>query len=199
MFNEANFLEVSNLVPLTDDDSKVFDHYFIYYFERNNALGSNKLSAGRLLLKEFQHLLDLFPTCATSLLPIHRLYLELTSKEQSKRQRILDIMQTSLITLESTTSKDSKFNFHLHLQEIIFADMSELRDRACVIENSNDYQLQNRTQLEMEQILETMSALFLAEHHQLTDDNVKYEFACINGEFDKLEQLCTQLEDELKV
>ena len=162
--------------------------------------------------KEFQHLLDLFPTCALSLLPIQRLYLELTNKEQSKRQRIVDIMQKSLVILESTTSKICKFNVRLHPQNMIFADLSELRDRARLIEHSDDQQFQNQTKFEIEQFqqfihfvtiiertLETMSALFLAGYPQLTDDNVRYEFTCINGKFQELEQLCIKLEEELNL
>ena len=159
---------------------------------------------------EFQHIVCLFSTCSTSLLAIQRLYLELTNKEQSKRQRIMDIMHRSSITFEQNPAKKYEFNVRLHPQNVTYADLSELRDRARLIEYSNGNKFKREVKLHIEQlhqfisfvtvieaILKTLSSLFIAGHPSITSYNQTEILTCIDGQFNDLQQLCTDLNQNL--
>ncbi|CAF3044828.1 unnamed protein product [Rotaria sp. Silwood2] len=155
---------------------------------------------------EFQRIVDLFPTCSASLLAIQRLYLELTNKEQSKRQRIIDIMHRSSITFKQNPAKKYEFNVRLHPQNVTYADLSELRDRARLIEYSDGNKFKREAELNTEQlqqfisfvnvietILKTLSSLFIAGHPSITSYNQTEILTCIDGQFNDLQQLCTDL------
>lgn len=161
-------------------------------------------------VKEFQDIIAVFPTCSASLSAIQRLYLELTNKEKSKRQRIIDIMQKSSMIFEQNISKKHQFDVRLTPQNCIFVDLSELRDRARLIEYSDGNNIKRETQLETEQlqqfiilintietILQTLSSLFIAGHPIVTEFSINERFACIDGHFHELKQLCIDLKNKL--
>ena len=161
--------------------------------------------------KEFQHITELFPTCRASLQAIQRLFLELTNRGQSKRQRIIDVMKKSTIIFEQNMSNKQQFNVRLHPQNLIFADLSELRDRARLTEYSDDNKFRRETELEgdqlqqfimfvntIETLIETFSSLYIIGYPKLTDLYSKLTFTCIDGNFRELEQLCDDCKANLE-
>ena len=163
-----------------------------------------------LQAKEFQQVVELLPTCSASLPAIQRLYLDLTDKDKSKRQRIIDIMQKTAIVFKQNPSKKYEFNVCLQPQNLTFVDLSELRDRTRLIQYSNENKSKKGTELRVEKlhhfitfvdtielILKTLSSLFIAGHPMITNYSWTEKFTCIDGQFDELQRLCTKLEKDL--
>ena len=161
-------------------------------------------------VEEFQQVVELLPTCSTSLQAIQRLYLDLTNKDQSKRQRIIDIMQKTSIVFKQNPSKKYEFNLCLQPQNLTFVDLSELRDRARLIQYSNENKSKKESELGIEKlhhfvtfvdiietILKTLSSLFIAGHPMITKYSLTKMFTSIGGQFDELQQLCIKLKQDL--
>ncbi|CAF0841320.1 unnamed protein product [Didymodactylos carnosus] len=94
---------------------------------------------------EFKNVNDFFHTCSLSLAGIKQLHMELTNKEQSKRTRIFNIIQESSLTFTQNIDMKKQFDVQIMPQNLIFADLSELRDRARLIEYSGNNKLKKRS------------------------------------------------------
>lgn len=154
---------------------------------------------------QFGNIQEFFMTCSNELPDIKQGHSELTDKEQSKRRLIIQIMNKSFTKFV----QDNKFDVLLLPQNKNFSDLSELRDRARLIEYSyrnkmkkdDEYQIQ-RFELfikfvsTIETVLNTLNSLYIAGHPIVCEIVLmKQEFCCYQNEFDNLIDFNTKLQD----
>jgi hypothetical protein len=154
---------------------------------------------------QFGNVQEFFTNCSNELPNMKQSHSELTDKELSKRRLIINIMQNSLIKFIQV----DKFDVLLLLQKLNFSDLSELRDRARLIEYSyrnrmkkdNKYQIQ---QFELfiifvttiETILNTLNSLYIAGHPIVSEITLtKREFQCNENQFDNLINFSKNLQE----
>ena len=148
---------------------------------------------------EFKNIFNCFQTCSTSLSSIKRIHLDLTDKELSKRKRISDLMQNIEFDF---IQQSNKFNINIQPQSMCFNDLSELRDRARLIEysiNSNSkFPMDSEYNIKelhtfvifveiIEKILKNLTLLNIAGHPYIINylSPIK-SFTCINSNYQEL-------------
>ncbi|CAF1639071.1 unnamed protein product, partial [Adineta ricciae] len=179
---------------------------------------------------QFTDLLKCLESASLALSSIKRIHLELTDKEQSKRRRIADILQKSTIYFVHINDQQLTFDINVELpvqqttttndekkqQNITFADLSELRDRARLLEYSSNVKKQNLSEVDHERekhklrefiqfvsivelILEILRNLYTAGHPSVSEFlKPKKTFSCTNEKYDDLRENCQILENLLK-
>jgi hypothetical protein len=170
---------------------------------------------------ESKNILSSIEPCSKNLSIIQRLH-DSQNKEESKRRRILDIINnSSFCFFDSQLNSEYQFDVHVindHWQPISFDELSNLRDRARLMQyaSSNNNNLQNYTdkhnsQLRsfislvdtIEMILQSSTSLYEAGYpvvkQYYTSNN---KFICDQGNYHELDDfksvLKAQLEDREK-
>lgn len=159
---------------------------------------------------DFKNINELFPTCLLALTGIKQLYLELTNKEQSKRKCIIDIMSNSILNFTKNLQSERLFDVEIKSKNLSFGDLSELRDRARLIEYSNTHKNNSEQNFEMnkldsfvdlvsviEDVLKNLSSLYTAGFPKVNEIIDKEIITCNNGNYDSLRYLYKNLEDRL--
>ncbi|CAF4298072.1 unnamed protein product, partial [Rotaria sp. Silwood2] len=177
--------------------------------------------------EQFKDLLTYLESSSLALSSIKRIHLELVDKEQSKRRRIADILQKSTVYFIRIGYNETTFDVNVELpsqktttidekkeQKIKWADLSELRDRARLLEYSSNVNKRNipdtdserekeklRNFIQFANILEStiqiLTSLYIAGHPSVSDFLVNQTsmsellvdqktFACNNGSYDDL-------------
>ncbi|CAF1082710.1 unnamed protein product [Didymodactylos carnosus] len=149
---------------------------------------------------QFIDLLNCLESSSLALSSIKRIYLRLTDKEQSKRRRIADILQKSSIYFTRIGHHQITFDVNVELpsqqtitindeqQNVTFADLSELRDRARLEHSSNvnkrkipqadserdKEKLRNFTRFTsiVESTIGILTNLYTAGHPSISDKNI---------------------------
>ncbi len=161
--------------------------------------------------EEFRNLFNCFQTCSASLASIKRINLELTDKELSKRKRISDLMHNIKF---SFTEQSNKFNINIEPQSMCFNDLSELRDRARLIEysinNNNKFSTDSEGDIKelgsfvtfveiVEKILKNFSLLNTAGHPSIINYlSPNKSFTCINSDYKVLSEFSSMLDKLLE-
>jgi len=165
---------------------------------------------------EFRNIRKIFETCSISFETIQYIHRDLTDRERSKRDRILDIVdsaQFKFVQLENRTNLfDHDFDIEIidrssKSKSVHFNELSELRDRARLL----GYVQQNNIKPNVEQlkrmvsfvetihsILNTLTSLYRAgcpSFEQIV--SLDRQFSCSQGNYDELEQVRIDLEKEL--
>ena len=83
---------------------------------------------------QYANFLAAFPVCSASLTAMKRIHLELTDKESAKRKRISDLMRQMTFSFVKEASNQFDIQFETFVMK--FADLSELQDRARLMEHS---------------------------------------------------------------
>jgi ribosomal protein L40E len=168
---------------------------------------------------QFTDLLKCLESSSLAVSSIKRIHLELTDKEQSKRRQIADILQKSIVYFVRVGHHEVKFDVNVELssqrttinnekkqQKITFADLSELRDRARLLEYSSNVNKKNVDQADSERdkerlrnfirfasitesTIENLMTLYTAGHPSISEFLVGQKtFSCNDGMFDDLQQ-----------
>jgi ribosomal protein L40E len=150
--------------------------------------------------EQFRNLFNCFQTCPASLTSIKRIHLELTDKELSKRKRISDLMRNIKFDF---TEQSNRFNINIQPQCMCFNDLSELRDRARLIEysiNNNKFPIDSERDIKelhsfvtfveiVEKILKNFSLLNTAGHPSIIDYlSPNKSFTCIDSDYQELSE-----------
>ncbi|CAF3297892.1 unnamed protein product [Rotaria sp. Silwood2] len=175
---------------------------------------------------QFDGLSRCLESSALSLASIKRIHLELTDKEQSKRRRIADILQKSNIDFVRSGHHETTFDIDVELpnqqqqttmndeqkeQKITFADLSELRDRARLLEYSSNVQKADNNERDVDKLrnfiqfvsvvettLETLTILYTTGHPSVSKFLIpEKQFPCTDGNYDELKENNTILSDLL--
>ncbi|CAF2385070.1 unnamed protein product [Rotaria sp. Silwood2] len=159
--------------------------------------------------EQFKNIFNCFPTCLASLTSIKRIHLELTDKELSKRKRISDIMQNIKFGF---IEEFNKFNINIEPQSICFNDLSELRDRARLIEystNNNKFSIDSQHDIKelhsfvtfveiVEKILKNFSLLNIAGHPSIINYlSPNKSFTCVDSDYQELIEFSVMLDNLL--
>jgi hypothetical protein len=187
-------------------DFQLLKHYFDQVYKSIEQLRTDKY---RFLLpnilacfdndgisNQFGNIRDFFRDCSTDLPNMKQSHSELTDKEQSKRRLIMNIMQNSFIKFIEV----EKFDVLLSPQDMKYSDLSELRDRARLIEYSYNNQMKKEDECQIQQfglfiifvntietILNTLISLYIAGHPMVSEIiSTKQEFPCLENQFDDL-------------
>ncbi|CAF1611000.1 unnamed protein product, partial [Didymodactylos carnosus] len=164
---------------------------------------------------QFDGLSKCLESSALSLAGIKRIHLELTDKEQSKRRRIADILQQSKMNFILLGYHEKWFDIDVKLpnqqqqattndeqkeQNIRFADLSELRDRARLLEYSSNLQKVDDKERDVDRLrkfidfvsvvemtLETLTTLYSTGHPSVPEflTPIKH-FVCTDGNYNEL-------------
>jgi hypothetical protein len=174
-------------------------------------------------------LLKCLESSSLSLTSIKYIYLTLTDKEQSKRRRISDILQESSVVFVRIEHHGVSFDVNVRLpkeeknvnkmkreQKISIGELSELRDRARLIEYSSrvNYEAGNAGDEELEKeklhnfiqfvgiiesIMESITGLYRAGYFLVPDFlEGKKLFSCVQGDYEDLKQQSNTLETIFK-
>ncbi|CAF3343766.1 unnamed protein product [Rotaria socialis] len=160
--------------------------------------------------EQFKNMLSCFQTCSASLTSIKRIHLELTDKELSKRKRISDLMRN---TKFGFIEKSNKFNIDIDPHAMSFNDLSELRDRARLIEystnNNNKFSIGSEHDIKelhsfvifveiVEKVLKNFSLLHTAGHPSTMNYlSPKKSFTCIDSNYQELIDFSVMLDNLL--
>ncbi len=157
--------------------------------------------------EQFKNLFNCFQTCSASLTTIKRIHLELTDKELSKRNRISDLMRN--ITFHFI-EQSNKFNIDIQPQSMCFNDLSELRDRARLIEysiNNNKFPIDSERDIKelhlfvkfveiVEKILKNFTLLNTAGHPSIINHlSPNKSFTCVNSDYQELIEFSLMLDN----
>ncbi|CAF0884551.1 unnamed protein product [Adineta steineri] len=164
---------------------------------------------------DFRNILPSFESSSMSLCSIQRVHLDLTDRKQSKRQRILEIMKTASFTIvnQSVKSPDTvghQFDIDIDAQSMAYEDLRELRDRARLIEYSND-KTKNDSEEELvnlhlfitivdliEVILERLTLLHISGQPYVSNPyEPMREFRCTAKDYEALSNFSSKLENLL--
>lgn len=156
---------------------------------------------------QFKNLFNCFQTCSASLTSIKRIHLELTDKELSKRNRISDLMRNITFYF---IKQSNKFNIDIQPQSMNFNDLSELRDRARLIEysrnNNNKFSIDSQRDIKelhsfvtfveiVEKILKNFTLLNTAGHPSIINYlSTDKSFTCINSDYQQLIKFSSMLD-----
>jgi ribosomal protein L40E len=177
---------------------------------------------------QFIDLLKCLDSSSLALSSIKCIHLELTDKEQSKRRKIADILQKSTVYFVRIGHHETTFDVNVELppqpatindekkqQKVTFADLSELRDRARLLEYSSNVnkrnvpaadserdkeRLRNFIQFAgiVESTIEILTTLYMAGHPSVSEFLVQHKtFSCIDGKYEDLQQNNKMLTDLL--
>ena len=165
---------------------------------------------------EITNVLSSFDSCSKNLQTIQRVYTESKNKEQSKKTRILNIVDDAQFCF---CIHQSNYQFDVHItnmdwEPITFVDLNDLRDRARLIQyaqdNGNDlqtYTAKDIKQLEVfidlidviEEILQNFRSLYVSGYPVVKQYPMnRRRFACQKGNYDELKQFKNDLVNELK-
>jgi hypothetical protein len=163
--------------------------------------------------EQFTDLLKYLESSSLALSSIKRIHLELTDKEQSKRRQIADLLQNSIVGFVRIGHYETIFDVIVELphdekkqQKMTFADISELRDRARLLEYSSNVNRKNVPQIEsecdkerlrnfirfvsiVESTIEILTSLYTAGYTSISeflDDRKK--FSCIDEMYEDLQE-----------
>ncbi|CAF2792787.1 unnamed protein product [Rotaria sp. Silwood2] len=161
---------------------------------------------------DFKNVIGLFETCSQSVAGIKHLYLELTNKEQSKRRYIIDIMSHSLLHFVKNLGSERLFDVQIKSKNLTFDDLSELRDRARLIQYSNAHKKNQDHNLEIQKlesfvelvgviegVLKNLSSLYIAGFPTVTEIINNQGCTCNEGNYDDLRHLYATLEEKLSL
>ncbi|CAF3763739.1 unnamed protein product, partial [Rotaria sp. Silwood1] len=166
---------------------------------------------------QFDGLSRCLESSALSLASIKHIHLELTDKEQSKRRQIADILQKSKINFVRNGHHEITFDIDVKLpnqqqqttindeekeQNITFVDLSELRDRARLLEYSSNIQKSDNKERDVDKLrkfvefvsvvettLETLTILYTTGHPSISKFLIpEKQFLCTDGNYDELIQ-----------
>ncbi|CAF3869945.1 unnamed protein product [Rotaria sp. Silwood1] len=165
---------------------------------------------------EFKNILECFEPCSKSLESIKRIHADSTNKGQSKRKRIFDIMADSSFTfihesINVSGHVDDRFDVKSQKQSMRYDDLSELRDRARLIEYSNN-KIKNETDREIEElhmfvilvdtietILSILTSLYMAGHPYVLEFLASRKvFECKKGDYYDLIEFNSKLDTLLQ-
>ncbi|CAF3712950.1 unnamed protein product [Rotaria sp. Silwood1] len=179
--------------------------------------------------EQFTDILKYLESSSLALSSIKRIHLELVDKEQSKRRRIADILQNSIVYFVRIEHNEITFDVNVELpsqqttttdekkqQKIKFADLSELRDRARLLEYSSNVNKRNLPKAEserekeklrnfiqfaniLESTIEILTSLYTAGHPSVSDFLVNQtsvseglvdqkKFSCNDGSYHDLRE-----------
>ena len=178
-------------------------------------------------LTKFEHkeIMSNMDSCQRNLSNIQRIRSETGNREQSKRKRILDIMNTSnfsfnISQLGDKSGRTSEYQFDVNVthdqwqQPISFDDLSDLRDRARLTQygndNNNNSQQSSIPDLTVtfqsfislvdtiEMILQSLSSLYEAGFPVTKQYLILPErFPCDNGNYSQLDEFNSSLKLKL--
>ncbi|CAF4833776.1 unnamed protein product, partial [Rotaria sp. Silwood1] len=171
---------------------------------------------------EFKNILNNYESCSKCLFSIDRICMGSKNKEQSKRRRILDIMKNSSLCFcvhqlrETVHGNQYQFDVHImntNWEPICFDDLSELRDRARLIQygsnkfsNLETYTDDNIQQLQsfvsfvetLEIILENLKLLNIAGYPFMQEYPMsKRKFTCRDDNYHELDKFKLSLTAQL--
>jgi len=171
--------------------------------------------------QQFDDLLNCLESSSLALSSIKRIHIELTDKEQSKRRQIADILQNSSVGFIRTGHHLVTFDITIEIlreqtvinqeekkkqQNITFAVISELRDRARLLEYSSNINRKNLSSIEMERdkerlrnfihlasvvesTIDILTKLYTTGHPSISEYLIDRKgFLCKDGEFTRLEE-----------
>jgi len=156
--------------------------------------------------KEFKSILNMIQSCSSSLSSIKHIHTASMDKEQSKRRRILEIIKDSKIEFLRTESKSCPYEFDVCVSgDIHFIELSELRDRARLINYANRIQNDLEQLRSIIHLVETIEMILktLTEFHRtgypLTEEfsSSKKIFECKQGNYADLDQFRCLLNTDL--
>ncbi|CAF2688686.1 unnamed protein product [Rotaria sp. Silwood2] len=212
-----NFLDRA-YAAITDKQNQMNSLLFEHIIECFGAIWKNN---------QFDGLSRCLESSTLSLASIKRIHLELTDKEQSKRRRIADILQKSNIDFVLLGHYEIRFDIDVKLpnqqqqetttndeqkeQNITFADLSELRDRARLLEYSSNVQKADNKEHDVDKLrkfikfvsvvettLETLTALYTTGHPSVSKFLMpEKRFLCADGNYNELIENNTILSDLL--
>lgn len=148
---------------------------------------------------------EIFNICSIELPNMRQSHEELIDKELSKRRLIINIMSNSSVKFLQL----EQFNVQLSIQNLNFADLSELRDRARLIEYSYRNKMRDDDEYQIEQmdafiqfvntieiILRTLADLHIAGYPIQTDIlQLNDEFLCQENEYRRLIEFRREIEE----
>ncbi|CAF1081188.1 unnamed protein product [Adineta ricciae] len=161
------------------------------------------------------NIIQCFESCSKSLTSIKRVHMDLTNKEQSKRRYIFDIVQNASFNFDQTPVNlhgriEYRFDVFCKQQTMRYADLSELCDRARLIQYSTNSTNKIRKDSEQEirdlqsfinmvSVIETvlthLTSLNMTGHpFVLKYLSAKSEFTCIAGNYQNLSDFNSSLE-----
>ena len=173
---------------------------------------------------EYKDIISSIESCLKNLSNIKRIRTETGNKEQSKRKRILDIMETSDFSFNITHlgekyGRTSDYQFDINVinkqwqEPISFDDLSDLRDRARLTQygTTNNNSPQNWTddhshQFQffislvdtIEMILQSFTSLYEAGYPVIKQYLILSEiFTCEKGNYQKLDEFNSNLQTKL--
>ncbi|CAM2726708.1 unnamed protein product [Rotaria socialis] len=191
------FATVKNFVDRAYDTLKV-KHQEL----KNTPLQLNDIVTGFAITwenEQFTDLLTYLESSSLALSSIKRIHLELVDKEQSKRRRIADILQKSTVYFVRIGHNETTFDVNVELpsqqtttinekkqKKIKWADLSELRDRARLLEYSSNVNKRNLAEADserekerlrnfiqfasiVESTIEILTSLYIAGHPYVSD------------------------------
>ncbi|UJR16715.1 hypothetical protein I4U23_003615, partial [Adineta vaga] len=180
---------------------------------------------------QFKDLLTCVESSSLAVSSIKRIHLELTDKEQSKRRQIADILQKSTISFIRKGRHETAFDVNVDLpraqttnnnnnnkkqHKVTFADLSELRDRARLLEYSSNINKKSEMQANSERdkeilhnfirfatltesTIEKLTRLYTAGHPSVSNFPFAQEtFSCADGSYDDLQRNSDALTTLLK-
>ena len=223
--------DVDNLLQAVNDsdetliDTKTMLDFSMlkrFFDEFNNAMNARQSTSFPNILLQiaevFQEIFDhqyhdmfnCFPSCVKSLSSIEQLSLELSDKKLSKRNRIHELMRESTFHF---LEQFNQFNLDIQPQSMSFPDLSELRDRARLIEysrsNTNKLAADSERDLSelhsfvtfveiIEKILKNLTLLNTAGHPSIPNYlSPKRFFSCKNHNYQELVDFSLMLDDLL--
>ncbi|CAF4151949.1 unnamed protein product [Rotaria magnacalcarata] len=169
---------------------------------KNTPLQLNDIVTGFATIwknEQFKDLLTYLESSSLALSSIKRIHLELVDKEQSKRRRIADILQKSIVYFVRIGHNETTFDVNIELpsqqtaainekkqQKIKWTDLSELRDRARLLEYSSNVNKRNLAEADserekerlsnfiqfasiVESTIEILTSLYIAGHPSVSD------------------------------
>ncbi|CAF1549778.1 unnamed protein product, partial [Adineta ricciae] len=199
-------------------DFVMLKRFFVLFNQEISPTDATIEQAQAAFLKIFENeqfkslnLFSCFQTCSASLPSIKRIHLELTDKELSKRTHISDLMRK--ITFHFTVQAN-RFDIDVQPQSMGFSDLSELRDRARLIEYSTNKKNQFLVDVDrdikerrafvefvetVEKILKNFSSLNIAGHPSVVDYLApNRSFTCVNCNYQELTEFSIQLDTLLE-
>ena len=189
------FVQLNRQIELLNENPNPY----ITFQERLSEIFTNLFSE-----EQFKNLFSYFESCRSSLASIKHIHLNLTDKELAKRKRISDLMRN--ITFDFVREHQS-FDISIQPQMITMNDLSELRDRARLIEYSkNTNKITEKIEFQtfvkfveiVEKFLKHLNQLNIAGH-PLIDDYLRPKkiFTCVKGNYKELIEFSLKLDDLL--
>lgn len=208
LIDTKTMLDFSMLKRFFDDFSKVINARQSTPFP--DILSRIAEAFQQIFDHQYHDMFNCFQLCLKSLSSIQQLSLELSDKKLSKQNRIHELMRESTFHFLSDVNQ---FNLDIQPQSMSFADLSELRDRARLIEysRSNTNKLAADCERDLselhsfvtfveiiEKILKNLTLLNTAGHPSIPNYlSPKKFFSCKNHDYQELLDFSLMLDDLL--